>query len=39
MDYRMFVVGVVAILIPHVILGIVEIQFAVFWFVNGNFRL
>lgn len=39
MNYRMFVVGVVIILIPHVILGIVEIKFAIFGFVNGNFRL
>ena len=33
------VVGVVIILIPHIILGIVEIKFAVFGFINGNFRL
>ena len=26
-------------LIPHIILGIVEIKFAVFGFINGNFRL
>lgn len=29
MSYRMVVVGVVIILIPHIILGIVEIKFAV----------
>lgn len=39
MSYRMVVVGVVIILIPHIILGIVEIKFAVFGFINGNFRL
>ena len=39
MSYRMVVVGVVIILIPHKILGIVEINFAVFGFINGNFRL
>ena len=32
MSYRMVVVGVVIILIPHIILGIVEIKFAVFGF-------
>ena len=37
MSYRMVVVGVVIILIPHIILGIVEIKFAVFGFINGNF--
>ena len=30
MSYRMVVVGVVIILIPHIILGIVEIKFARF---------
>ena len=39
MSYRMVVVGVVIILIPHIILGIVEIKFAVFGFINGNFAL
>ena len=34
MSYRMVVVGVVIILIPHIILGIVEIKFAVFGFIN-----
>ena len=39
MSYRMVVVGVVIILIPHIILGIVEIKIAVFGLINGNFRL
>ena len=39
MSYRMVVVGVVIILIPHIILGIVEIKFAVFGFHQWEFRL
>ena len=39
MSYRMVVVGVVIILIPHIILGIVEIKFYVLGVINGNIRL
>ena len=39
MSYRMVVVGVVIILIPHDNPRDSGIKFAVFGFVNGNFRL